>query len=87
MSGQPSTGDDVLAAVLLAVALYAAVLVVWFLLIDVPLSPRRAYRAVARMVRRQPEPRLPHWARTGHLPPSPSSSAARGGRHRRGGAR
>ncbi|WP_157028739.1 hypothetical protein [Streptomyces flaveolus] len=82
MSGQQS-GADVLAAVLLAVALFAASLVPFFLLIHADLSPRRAVRALARMVRRQSAPpRLPHWARTGHL--SPSSSAARG-RHRRGG--
>ncbi|MFC7983867.1 hypothetical protein [Streptomyces sp. NPDC057336] len=72
-------------AVLLAVSLFAGSLVPWFLLINADLSPRRAYRALARKVRRQPAPRLPHWARTGHLP-SPSSSAA-SGRHRRGGAR
>ncbi|WP_370665381.1 hypothetical protein [Streptomyces sp. IBSBF 2507] len=85
MTGQQS-GADVLAAVLLAISLYAAALVLWFLLIDAPLSPRRAARALARTVRRRPAPRLPHWARTGHLPSSSPSPAAPG-RHRRGGTR
>lgn len=33
--------------------------------------------------RTPPAPRVPHWARTGHLPPSSAAS----GRHRRGGTR
>ncbi|MFJ6066522.1 hypothetical protein ACIQHU_26200 [Streptomyces tendae] len=84
MTGQQS-GADVLAAVLLAVALFFGSLVPFFLLINADLNPRRAYRAFAKAVRRRPAPRLPHWARTGHLPTSPSPAAP--GRHRRGGAR
>lgn len=85
MTGQQS-GADVLAAVLLAVALFFGSLVPFFLLINADLNPRRAARALARTVRRRPAPRLPHWARTGHLPSSSPSPAAPG-RHRRGGAR
>lgn len=49
-----------------------------------------AVQVLAERPRRRPQPtqdsrpRVPHWARNGHLPPSPSSSAAKG-RHRRGG--
>ncbi|MFD0052979.1 hypothetical protein ACFVHR_04545 [Streptomyces sp. NPDC127168] len=74
-------------AVLLAVTLFASSLVPFFLLVDADWSPRRAARAAARIVRRQPAPRLPHWARTGHLPTSSSPSPAAPGRHRRGGTR
>ncbi|MFJ3037776.1 hypothetical protein [Streptomyces tendae] len=84
MTGQ--SGADVLAAVLLATGLFAGSLVPFFLLVNADLNPRRAYRALVKAVRRRPVPRLPHWARTGHLPTSPTSSAAVG-RHRRGGAR
>lgn len=85
MTGQLA-GLTPVQAVCLAVSLFAGSLVPWFLLINADLSPRRAYRALARKVRRQPAPRLPHWARTGHLPSSSPSSAATG-RHRRGGTR
>ncbi|MCM1943195.1 hypothetical protein NC239_33840 [Streptomyces sp. G3] len=85
MTGQ--SGADVLAAVLLAVGLFAGSLVPFFLLINADLNPRRAYQALARTVRRRPAPRLPHWARNGHLPTSSSPSPAAVGRHRRGGAR
>ncbi|MEV0015386.1 hypothetical protein [Streptomyces tendae] len=85
MTGQ--SGADVLAAVLLAVALFSGSLVPFFLLVNADLNPRRAYQVLVKAVRRRPAPRLPHWARTGHLPSSSPSPAAPAGRHRRGGAR
>ena len=83
MSGQPSA-EDWAAYFFAAIALFAAFCVPYFLLVNAPLSPRRAVRALVRIARRQPAPRrLPLWARTGHLPTSPSTAAK--GRHRRGG--
>ena len=85
MSGQPSA-EDWAAAILAAVTLFAAGLVPYFLLVNAPLSPRRAVRALVRIARRQPAPRrLPYGARTGHLPTSPTTAAK--GRHRRGATR
>ncbi|MBA4865976.1 hypothetical protein H1V43_32455 [Streptomyces sp. PSKA54] len=78
MSGQ-TTASEVLACVSLAIGVYGTSLIPFLLLVD-------AKHLTPSWLRQTPAaaPRVPHWARHGHIPPRPSTPAAHG---RQGGTR